>query len=322
MKYIAPYGSLDPNAPYVDRDVPGAVVGSKIPAKFPNWTINEIVDVIAKSGITPDDVLQLAEAIRSQKMNYFVAGGTANALTIAPDPVVTDYVDLIGVPLRVKPSALNTGAVTINVNGLGNKAVHNPDGTAIAAGRLFGIFVVVYTGTDFILTSTPGPATQAEVDGGVDAGKFLTPSTAKAAVRFFDSRMTASQSLPNNTMTTLAIDTPTENGLVDSTIFATSKITVGARDAGVWVVMAYIQYTGTGNNKSLRVHRNGASTSYVPASRIGISQNGAGQANDTYTVTTIQRLAAGDQISAEVLHTVGSTQTLSDGRFVAARISS
>lgn len=322
MKYIEPYGSLDPDAPYVDRDTPSAVVGSKIPAKFPNFVLRELVDVIAKSGITPDDVLQLAEAIRSQKLNYFQAGGTANALTITPNPAVTDYANLVGVPFRIKPSALNTGAVTINVSGLGNKAVHNPDGTAIAAGRLFGVFEVVYTGVDFIVTSTPGPATQAEVDGGVDAGKFLTPATAKAAVRFFDSRMTASQSLPNNTMTTLAIDAPLENGMIDSTTFSTAKLTAGARDAGVWVVMAYIQYTGTGNNKSLRIHRNGASSSYAAASRIGISQNGAGQANDTYTLTAIMRLAAGDQVSAEVLHTVGTTQTLSDGRFVAARISS
>ncbi|RFB95231.1 hypothetical protein B5K11_09790 [Rhizobium leguminosarum bv. trifolii] len=321
MKFIEPFGAA-PGTRYVDRDTPGAIVGSKIPADFPNVVMDELVGVIEKSGMTPDDVLQLADAIRSQGLNYFQAAGTANALTIAPDPVVTDYADLVGVPFRVKPSALNTGAVTLNVNGLGNKAIHNPDGTNIAAGRLFGIFEVIYTGTDFIITSTPGPATQAEVDGGVDAGKFLTPITAKAAVRFFDSRMTASQSLPNNTMTTLAIDAAIENGLIDSTTFATSKITVGARDAGVWVVMAYIQYTGSGNNKSLRIHRNGASTTYSSASRIGISQNGAGQANDTYTVTTIQRLVVGDQVSAEVLHTVGSTQTLSDGRFVAARISS
>lgn len=324
-----PWNSLDNNtrAPLSSELESGYPCGPADQELF-NWTagwpIGNIWNVLLSAGITPDTdkLLDLARAIRSQRMNYFTAGGTANALTITPNPAFADYADMVGVPIRIKPGAANTGAATMNVNGLGAKAIHNPDGTAIAPGRLFGIIELVYTGTDFIITSTPGPATQNEVDAGIDAGKFLTPATAKAAVRFFDSKMTASQSLPNNTMTTPAIDAPIENGLIDSTTFSTSKITVGARDAGVWVVMAYIQYTGTGNNKSLRIHRNGASTSFSSASRIGISQNGAGQANDTYTVTTIMRLTSGDQVSAEVLHTVGATQTLSDGRFVAARISS
>ena len=156
MKHIPPYGSIDPNAPYVDRDVPGAVVGSKIPAKFPNMVIGEIVDVIAKSGITPDDVLQLSAAIRSQKMNYFVPGGTSSAMTITPSPAFAALADLVGVPLKLKNGGVvNPGALTVNVNGLGAVAVKQLDGSALVAGVLPAncIFEIIYNGTDFLLTA-------------------------------------------------------------------------------------------------------------------------------------------------------------------------
>ncbi|MDK4712981.1 hypothetical protein [Rhizobium sp. CNPSo 4039] len=65
MKFQAPYGSNDPNAPYVDKNTPGAQSGSRIPAGFPNWVMREIVDVIEKCGLVPADALQLYQAIRS-----------------------------------------------------------------------------------------------------------------------------------------------------------------------------------------------------------------------------------------------------------------
>jgi hypothetical protein len=65
MEYNAPYGSADPNAPYVDRNTPGAVSGSKIPAKAIEHPQREIMSVIEAAGIVPDPkkVDQLLEAI-------------------------------------------------------------------------------------------------------------------------------------------------------------------------------------------------------------------------------------------------------------------
>lgn len=80
MKYHAPFGSDDPDADYVDRNVPGVPVGSKIPAAVPNWTQREIVDVITKAGLAPDDVLQLADAI-------IVLGGVAAVEIAQKNPV-------------------------------------------------------------------------------------------------------------------------------------------------------------------------------------------------------------------------------------------
>lgn len=80
--------------------------------------------------------IQILRAVRSQAMNYRVAGGTANALTVTLDPPITAYVAGRN-PLRVLTGAApNSGAMTINVDGLGAVALVNRDGTPISSGQI------------------------------------------------------------------------------------------------------------------------------------------------------------------------------------------
>jgi len=66
---------------------------------------------------------------------YAAAGGTADAITAAITPAITAYA--IGQTFRIKTGAgANTGAVTLNVNGVGAGAVKWPDDTALVAGDL------------------------------------------------------------------------------------------------------------------------------------------------------------------------------------------
>ncbi|WP_414901204.1 gp53-like domain-containing protein [Rhizobium cremeum] len=147
MKYYPPYGSTDPDASYVDRYSVGATSGSKVPAKALEVPQREIVDVIEKSGLTPDDVLQLAAAIQSGGLNYAVAGGTANALTATlsqvPDALVA------GMEVSLKVVAANTStAVTLNLNGLGPVTVYRPFEDALKPGDIgIGINTFRYDGT-------------------------------------------------------------------------------------------------------------------------------------------------------------------------------
>lgn len=153
MEYNPPYGSSDPDAPYVDRNTPGAVVGSKVPAAAIEHPQREIVAVVSKSGLTPDtgDLVQLATAVRSQALNYALAGGTANALTVTLDPPLATYA--AGMPLRVLIAATNTSAATLNVNGLGSLPIVTARGNAIARGDLQagGIVTLICTGTAWML---------------------------------------------------------------------------------------------------------------------------------------------------------------------------
>lgn len=159
MKYQPPVGSTDPNAPYVDRNTPGAVRGSAVPAKAIEDPQREIQDLISKAGMTPTEaVLQLALALQTGRISYAAAAGTANALTATLSPAPTSYASIVGAPIRIKIASTNTGAATINLNGLGAKAIVTPNGAALQAGDLpqDAIVVLVYDGTSFQVVSSNG----------------------------------------------------------------------------------------------------------------------------------------------------------------------
>jgi hypothetical protein len=95
------------------------------------------------------------------RVTYLEAGGTADALTVTLDPAVLAYVEGLG--LRINIASTNTGAATVNVNGLGNKSIKRPDGTALQAGDLTAGNVVdlVYDGTNFKILGSGIVAAQA-----------------------------------------------------------------------------------------------------------------------------------------------------------------
>lgn len=152
MKYHAPYGSTDPDASYVDKDVPGAVRGSAVPAAAIEDPQREIVDFLIKSGLVPADGNQLASAVQAGKVNYVAAAGTANALTAVLSPAPTALTE--GMVIRIKIATTNTGAMTLNV-GLGTHSIVSLLGAALIAGEMQAgtIRELVWTGTNWRLLS-------------------------------------------------------------------------------------------------------------------------------------------------------------------------
>lgn len=83
--------------------------------------------------------------------NYAADTGSANTYVIAPAPAISAYAS--GQIFTVKAANSNTGAGTLNINGLGAKNIKMPDGTnppanAILAG---GIHAFIYDGTNMIV---------------------------------------------------------------------------------------------------------------------------------------------------------------------------
>ena len=98
-----------------------------------------------------------ADQIQAQIGNSAVDTGAANAGVIALSPIISVLATVLYSPLRIlKMGSANTGAYTLNVNGLGAKAV-KLGGQALAAGQLPGniMFEVVWNGTEFDLISSP-----------------------------------------------------------------------------------------------------------------------------------------------------------------------
>lgn len=110
---------------------------------------------------------------------YGTATGT-NAKTITLNPAPGSYYD--GLCFAFKNITENTGAVTINVNGLGAKSIKKPNGNDVAAGNLKAgsVYTVRYNGTNFILqgSDSSGNATPDDVRAGKtfsgDIGTDLT----------------------------------------------------------------------------------------------------------------------------------------------------
>lgn len=92
--------------------------------------------------------------------NYYADTGGANAYIINPAPASTGYV--AGQIYDVAISVANTGASTLNVNGLGVKNITYANGSALIAGALptGGVARLVYDGSEFQLQniSPPGGA--------------------------------------------------------------------------------------------------------------------------------------------------------------------
>ena len=80
------------------------------------------------------------------------ASGTANAITLSATPALTAYTS--GQPLLFKVATTNTGATTINVDGVGVVNLYN-DGAALKGNELIAgaVVSIAYDGTQFQLTT-------------------------------------------------------------------------------------------------------------------------------------------------------------------------
>jgi len=100
--------------------------------------LKNLIESYSAQTSSSGDLTQLSKAIAQfgNVSDYYTGGGTANAqtLTIVARPGAVAYVT--GLRVRWKPTATNTGAATINVNGLGAQTITRFDGTVLQAGDI------------------------------------------------------------------------------------------------------------------------------------------------------------------------------------------
>lgn len=94
--------------------------------------------------------------VQNGAFNTATAGGTGNALTLTFSPAPVAYATLMA--FKFIASNTNTGASTLNVNGLGTRNIYKVSGGsvgALAAGDIVngGVYEAIYDGTQFILIS-------------------------------------------------------------------------------------------------------------------------------------------------------------------------
>ncbi len=109
--------------------------------------------IVVGDGSTAGGIkIPTASDLQKQSFTFGTVGGTANAITLTHSPVVSAYTN--GLYLSFKAASANTGATTVNVDGLGVKniyKVYNGALTALSSGDIISgaIYGLFYDGTQF-----------------------------------------------------------------------------------------------------------------------------------------------------------------------------
>jgi hypothetical protein len=116
------------------KDTVAGIPGTELTALWHNAIQEEFISFLEANGFIPSnaDLTQFTQSVRLQKVNYVEVAGTANALTADLTPNLAAYVK--GLPLRLKIAITNTGAMTLDVDGIGAVSLLRRDGTAMKPG--------------------------------------------------------------------------------------------------------------------------------------------------------------------------------------------
>lgn len=281
------------------KDTVAGVPGTVVTATHLNAEQEELLAVIEKSGLVPDNATfnQVAKAMRSQKMNFFTATGSVNALTITPDPAFGNLASLAGVPLRIYNGiATNTGPLTLNVNGLGAQPVIGFRGGAMAGGDWPNpsILEVIWNGSAF---------------------QSLTylPSDALTMPFLGFSGDAVSQSFPVGAVTKVAAYTNIRNGLPGAT-YSAGVITIATTGEYLFGVNMDALFA-TGANYSWAVTVSRINVSELPILSIASMPATVSTASMPNTMagspTGMRSLVAGDRIAAFVGQNSAAAQPMS-----------
>ena len=131
-------------------DIVSKSTGDTLSSNEFNQIPNELEGLIEKGGLTPNDtdLTQIAKAV-SQIVadgDFYTTGGTADAITLsAVSPRIAPTVLTNGLKARFISASDNTGAVTVNLGGLGAKTVYKRGANLVAGDiKAGGIYELVY----------------------------------------------------------------------------------------------------------------------------------------------------------------------------------
>ncbi|MEE4110554.1 MAG: hypothetical protein V2I24_14480 [Halieaceae bacterium] len=182
------------------------------------------------------DKLPSADQLAQGRANHALDTGAANAYVVALSKAPSAYT--AGLQVRFLAANANTGASTLNVNGLGVKNLRRQDGTALRAGDiLVGMPVsATYDGTRFLLdTSTAAmvanaEAAQAAASASQAAAANSATNAAASATAALASQNAAATSATNAAASEVAADA-SETSAAASQVAATASQAAAATSA-------------------------------------------------------------------------------------------
>ena len=179
----------------------------------------QLLGISSQSGPTESE-------IQSGSFWYGVSTGTANSYAVTLDPVPTLAAGLF---INMKANVANTGASTVNVNGLGAKSIKRTNGSDLSADdiSLDGIAHLVYDGTNFQLiginAAASGTATFSAVS--LETKRRVSLLDANAGLNEHPNDLFADTSKTDTTATTMT--SAANSGQKDVVVASVSGLAVG-----------------------------------------------------------------------------------------------
>ncbi|SFE43214.1 hypothetical protein SAMN04487969_102489 [Paenibacillus algorifonticola] len=182
--------------------------------------------VKAAAPVVANDAARKAEI---ESPPFVTTTGTGAAYVATFSPAYTALVP--GTRITVKIHMANTGAATVNVNGLGAKPMLKSNGNPLSAGnlKLNSVYSLVYDGTSFILQGEGGeygnaiaPQVLAPNTFGTEAGVMAGTMPNRGAVTI----------TPGQTVQTIAEGYHNGSGSVSAVLFDAAKVAADTTIAG------------------------------------------------------------------------------------------
>jgi hypothetical protein len=165
--------------------------------------INNIGDEI-ETGL---DKLPTELELKEGKIQYVTATGVADAYVVTSTYPRTAYTDGMLIVFKVPAGAANTGACTVNVDGLGAKSIVRADSSTPSAGDLpaGGIAELRYDGTNFVMMQYPATdANNTAADAAAAAASAAAASTSETNAATSESNASGSASAASTSETNAA----------------------------------------------------------------------------------------------------------------------
>lgn len=168
--------------------------GAGVPATpSDHYKLAEITVTNGETAINTADItdrrvqLQLKDEFTSRYYASDAGGDDTYAATIEG---ISSYAQILGKQIALKVATANTGAASLNINGLGAVAIKNGGTTDVATGDILANTVVLlsHDGTNFQLLNPKSSGTsltkasQTETNTGTDDTNYLTPLKVRASI--------------------------------------------------------------------------------------------------------------------------------------------
>jgi len=149
------------------------------------------------------DELPPPDVINQGRVTFAEDTGTANQYELTLASTVTAYETYLTV--NFIPAHNNTGASTVNVNGLGAIAIKDNDGDDVSAGTLIttGVNSLTYNGTHFVLAGVTSATLEGLVGEAEDARDLAVTSASNASTSETNTDNDASQTASDRIQTGL-----------------------------------------------------------------------------------------------------------------------